>query len=128
MRLIKRLSSPKQNFRGDTIVEVLIAIAIAGFAIGVSYATAQRSLKQSITAQEHNEALNIIERQVNDLRVRFQGTSASSSFASTFANSSPGQADYCLDDTGVNPATAATWNPYHQTGAVYGTAFNTSSY
>jgi len=56
---------------GDTIVEVLIAIAVAAFAIGTSYAIASRSLNQAITARERNEATNIIQNQINALKLRF---------------------------------------------------------
>jgi Tfp pilus assembly protein PilE len=56
---------------GDTIVEVLIAIAIAAFAIGTSYAIANRSLQQAITARERNQAVNIIQSQIAALKIRY---------------------------------------------------------
>ena len=76
---------------GDTIVEVLIAIAIAAFAVGVSYSTAQRSLQQAIAAREHNQAVNILESQVADLNYRFQ---QDTHFNSDFAS----QPNFCLGD------------------------------
>lgn len=57
---------------GDTIVEVLIAIAIAAFAIGTSYAIANRSLQQAITARERNEAINLTQNQIAALKIRFK--------------------------------------------------------
>jgi Tfp pilus assembly protein PilE len=57
--------------KGDTIVEVLIAIAIAAFAIGTSYAIANRSLLQAITARERNQAVNIIQSQISALKIRY---------------------------------------------------------
>ncbi len=65
---IKRV---KDAHRGDTIVEVLIAIAVAAFAIGTSYAIANRSLQQAVTARERNEAVNILQNQINALKVRY---------------------------------------------------------
>lgn len=56
---------------GDTIVEVLIAIAVAAFAIGTSYAIANRSLQQAITARERNQAVNIIQSQIAALKIRY---------------------------------------------------------
>lgn len=52
MYLIKKL-----NQRGDTIIEVLIVLAILSFAFSVSLATASKSLKQSRSAEEHSRAL-----------------------------------------------------------------------
>lgn len=82
---------------GDTIVEVLIAIAIAAFAVGISYSTAQRSLQQAIAAREHNQALNILESQVADLNYRFQ---QDANFNSDFANQTNG---FCLGDNAQKP-------------------------
>lgn len=56
---------------GDTIVEVLIAIAVAAFAIGTSYAIANRSLQQAITSRERNEAVNVVQSQISALKLRY---------------------------------------------------------
>lgn len=99
----------KWGSRGDTIVEVLIAITIASFAMGISYATAQRSLQQSITAGEHNEALNLIEQQLADLELRYQNT-PSSSFEAQFGYP---KTNYCLNNTSTGPGdTINQWTPY----------------
>ncbi|HEX5447930.1 MAG TPA: hypothetical protein VFW90_01885 [Candidatus Saccharimonadales bacterium] len=92
--------------RGDTIVEVLIAIAIASFAIGISYATAHRSLNQAITARERNQALNLIENQIAALKLRYQKQSSGN-----FAQFTLPANHFCLDDTASDP-TAAGWAPY----------------
>jgi Tfp pilus assembly protein PilV len=65
-----KVFKPKHQ-TGDTIVEVLIAIAIAAFAIGTSYAIANRSLQQAITARERNQAVNIIQSQIAALKIRY---------------------------------------------------------
>jgi type II secretory pathway pseudopilin PulG len=108
MKNIKKLKENLQN--GDTIVEVLIAIAIAAFAIGLSYATAQRSLQQSITAREHNEALNVMENQIADLKLRFQGTDPT-----TFTNNFANKKHFCLDDSSKGPSDSTT----NQQWAIY---------
>jgi type II secretory pathway pseudopilin PulG len=100
--------------RGDTIVEVLIAIAIAGLAIGISYATAQRSLQQSITARQRNQALNLIENQIADLKLRFK-LSATGTPGSFTPFESP-NTHFCLDDGASDPSVTATWNPYMNDG------------
>lgn len=58
----------KLNQAGDTIVEVLIVLAILGLALGMSYATANRSLLGARQAQEHTEALALLQGQIEQLR------------------------------------------------------------
>jgi type II secretory pathway pseudopilin PulG len=112
MRRLITDNQPDRNNRGDTIIEVLIAIAIAAFAIGISYATANRSLDQAISAREHNEALNVLENQLTDLRYRLKHQAASAApFESTFGNSNPNH-HYCLNDDSTGPDdTTYPWGP-----------------
>lgn len=62
-----RIASSRK-FAGDTIIEVMIAMAIIGLVISMSYATAQRSLKTGQAAQERIEALKVAESQVETLK------------------------------------------------------------
>lgn len=64
--MIKR--SRIADSRGDTIVEVLIVLAILAFALTVAYSTAGRGLSQSRNAQEHSQALGIATSQIELLR------------------------------------------------------------
>jgi prepilin-type N-terminal cleavage/methylation domain-containing protein len=54
--------------RGDTIIEVMVTLAILGLAFGISYATANRSLLLARNAQEHSEALQDLNSQVELVR------------------------------------------------------------
>jgi len=54
--------------RGDTIVEVLVVLAVLGMALGISYATANHSLLNARQAQEHSEALEFVQGQIELLR------------------------------------------------------------
>ncbi len=54
---------------GDTIVEVLIVLAVLGLAIGIAYATANRSLINSRQAQENSIATTFVQGQMEGLRV-----------------------------------------------------------
>ncbi len=56
------------NKRGDTIVEVMIVLAVLGLAIGVTYATANRSLLATRQAQENSEATALLRSQAELLR------------------------------------------------------------
>lgn len=100
------LKTRTQKNRGDTIVEALIALTIAAFAIGIAYATANRSLDQVITARERNQALNLIEKQITDLRIRYAGDTVAN-FKTNFGN----QTDFCLDDN-VTLNTDSNWVIY----------------
>lgn len=63
MRRFRRL-----NQKGDTIVEVLVVLAVLGLAFGISYATANKSLAHSRNAEEHSQALGQITNQIELLR------------------------------------------------------------
>jgi len=56
---------------GDTIVEVMIVLAVLGLSLSISYATANHALIQSRNAEEHSEALGILNSQVELLRQAF---------------------------------------------------------
>jgi len=58
----------KNNHKGETIVEVLIVIAIIGAIIAGSYAIASRSLTRVRIAQERSEALKLAEGQMEVIR------------------------------------------------------------
>lgn len=47
------------NSKGDTIVEVLIAVAVLGMIIAGAYTVTNKSLQQIRQSQERNEAYNI---------------------------------------------------------------------
>ena len=53
---------------GDTIVEVMLVVAILGLAFSVSYATANASVIKTRNSQEHAEALQYLDSQVELLR------------------------------------------------------------
>lgn len=66
MRLISSSKTNKQ--RGDTIVEVLIAIAVVSLILGGAYITTNRSLIATRTAEERSVALKLVESQLEQLK------------------------------------------------------------
>lgn len=58
----------KLQQRGDTIVEVLIALAILSLAFVISYSTANSALIDSQNSQEHSMALEYLDTQAELLR------------------------------------------------------------
>jgi Tfp pilus assembly protein PilV len=104
MNIIKTAKS----FRGDTIIEVLLAMTVAAFALGVSYSIANKSLQKSISARERNEAVNILQSQVAALKQREQQTdtntfnnsfSVNTTLVSTFKH-------FCLDESATDTSSA----------------------
>ncbi|MCA9342582.1 hypothetical protein KC950_01020 [Candidatus Saccharibacteria bacterium] len=61
-----------RNIRGDTIVEVMIALAVLGFIIVGAYSIASRSLNATRIAQERGEATKIAEGQLEAIRDYFR--------------------------------------------------------
>lgn len=58
---------------GDTIVEVMIAMAVASSVMGGAFVVVNRTLANSRQAQEHSEALQIANQQIEGI-IRISGT------------------------------------------------------
>lgn len=66
--LSNKIKKLHHNNRGDTIVEVLIVLGILSFAFALSSATATKGLRQSRSAEEHSQALGVLNSQIELLR------------------------------------------------------------
>lgn len=66
--MLNRHTFAKLNRRGDTIVEVMIVLAVLGLALGISYSTANRSLLDTRGAEENSQATALLQGQIEDLR------------------------------------------------------------
>jgi type II secretory pathway pseudopilin PulG len=78
--------------RGDTIVEVLIAVAIISFVLAVSYATTSNSAKDTVDAQEHSQALRAVESQLEFLHEKGSTNASNVCFDTNGAEQSSGSA------------------------------------
>lgn len=76
------------NARGDTIVEVMIAIAILAAVLGGAYAAAGRSLRIARQSEERGTALKLAEGQLEKLKA----------LAPDPANNMFSAATFCIDD------------------------------
>ena len=95
-----RLANFKRlNQRGDTIVEVLIAIAIVSMVLGGAYVTTNKSLKATRNAQEHTNALKLVEGQVEQIKSVAGGSNPDNVFT--------GINPFCIDNGVVVAPTAA---------------------
>lgn len=104
-----------QNQRGDTIVEVLICIAVISLVLGGAFVTTNRSLQNTRAAQERSAALKLAESQLEQIKGLLAsnpdailGAGAPASFcivSGTTVVSSTNAA--CIVDTAGAPAAAS---------------------
>lgn len=66
---MQRFSFRNRNQRGDTIVEVLFALAVLGAVLGSSYVVVNRNVKTNQSSQERLAAVKIAESQLERLKV-----------------------------------------------------------
>jgi type II secretory pathway pseudopilin PulG len=115
-KITESLNRISRGQAGDTIVEVLIAIAVAAFAIGTSYAIANRSIQRAITARERNEATNTIQSQISALKFRekFDPAAFNSTFGVPTSFAGTGTArHFCLNTQSTGPSDSVNqWGPY----------------
>ena len=57
------------NKKGDTIVEVLIALTILSLAMSISYATANSSIQGLLVARTTAKATSLLQQQVEAMRI-----------------------------------------------------------
>jgi prepilin-type N-terminal cleavage/methylation domain-containing protein len=118
---LKRLRKAGQA--GDTIVEVMVVLAILGLAISISYATANRSLLNARQAQENSQATELIQSQVEALRTLTTVGATPNIF-------SPALQNYCLVLAGItytnsSGAACALGSVPYQINITYATANDT---
>jgi prepilin-type N-terminal cleavage/methylation domain-containing protein len=89
----------RRSQKGDTLVEVLISIALVGLVLATSYGTASRSVRIGREAQERAEATRIAESQVEQVKASAKGKKLSEfPFVTT---------DFCFD-TSARQGSAGT--------------------
>lgn len=80
----------RKNQKGDTIVEVLISIAVLAIVLGTAYVTTSRSLQTGTNASNRNQALGYAQSQLEI--IKSAGNSGSGSI-DQYEISSP----FCID-------------------------------
>lgn len=84
--------------RGDTIVEVLIAMLVVSAILAGAFVTVNQSLLDERSAQEHGEALQLLQGQLESMRTVDKTTLHSQ--AGTF----------CISSAGANPVPVPAGN------------------
>ncbi len=103
--MMKRFSI--HNTIGDTIVEVLVVLAVLGLAFSISYATANHATLRARNSEEHSEALGILKSQVDLARAAVAKGIDPSTLLQSFCISDPANPQNVQQFTAV-PASAAT--------------------
>jgi type II secretory pathway pseudopilin PulG len=121
----------KNNFKsnaGDTIVEVLLSIAIVGSVIAGAYALASRSLAEGVSASEHSQAIKLAEAQIEALKSRQRDALTQTkywddNFKITTNPIPAAKNNFCLDTranamlNNLGTAAAADWLPQYNGAA-----------
>lgn len=91
----------KRAQRGDTIVEVLIVIAIISLVLGGAFASARRSFITTIQTQERGEAIKYLEQQLERVKAASDADDADGQLFG-----SPASGNFCV--TGAIAIRAST--------------------
>jgi type II secretory pathway pseudopilin PulG len=112
---LKKIS--KRNSRGDTLVEVMLSIAIVSLAVTVAYSLASRSLQTGVLATQRTQANKMAESQVEALKYRQR-----ESFPGVWSANFDDVSNFCLNVKSVGQLDGtgnvkADWKPVINTGA-----------
>jgi prepilin-type N-terminal cleavage/methylation domain-containing protein len=95
MRVVTR------NQRGDTIVEVLVALTVIGMVLAGAYTTASRSLALTRISQERAEATKVAEGQVEAVKAAIATAGAIPPAVATGAQ-------FCIDESSLDIKTGTS--------------------
>ena len=103
----------QKSTRGDTIIEVLICIAVAGLVVTGSYALASHSLQEGISATERTQANKLAESQIEALKLREKtsNTAWTAPYPNGFSGIQPTDS-FCLD-TSAQDESSSNWTPFN---------------
>jgi len=96
------MSMKKLNNFGDTIVEVLIAMAILGVVLSAAFVSVNRSVKNNTQSQEHSVALKLAEGQLETIR-EISSDTTNPNYNAVFTEPHM----FCLDQASANIITAS---------------------
>ncbi len=107
-----KLNSQKLSSKGDTIVEVLIAIAIVSVVLAGAFAATRRSANATRTAQEQGEALKLAESQVELIKGAASSGNpnviSTNDFCIIAATASLSPTNNCVTNNGIDYTTVVT--------------------
>src|SRR3989344_9077991 len=97
--IFSRLFNQKRpSSRGDTIVEVLISVAILALVLATAYVAASNSLRTGTSAGQRNQALGYAQSQIEYIKGLQSGSTSVSGFQPD--NDRDGIGQFCFDTKG----------------------------
>jgi prepilin-type N-terminal cleavage/methylation domain-containing protein len=100
------LTSTGLNQAGDTIVEVLIAIAIVSLVLVGAYASTNHNVAISQDTQEHGQALQLVQGQVEFLRADDKASSVPACYKSAGTAATTPATDCKVSSAGASSCSA----------------------
>lgn len=98
---------------GDTIIEVMSAIAILGLAIGAAFSLSTRSFHSAVSTEEHTEALYLAQGQAEFLK----NVGLNNATATLLTTQNNGV--FCFDDDSGTPSAASSGTCTSYKGSIY---------
>lgn len=87
-----------KNQAGDTIIEVMFAVAVVGMVVAGSFSTANRALRMGRFAHEQTEALKLAESQIEKIKYVIT-IDPSKNPPNLFDKSNADNRVFCIDDS-----------------------------
>ncbi|NBU34261.1 prepilin-type N-terminal cleavage/methylation domain-containing protein [bacterium] len=104
---MRRLNTTHTGQRGDTIIEVMLAIAVLSMVLAASYNIANRALMTGRYAQEQTEAVKQAESQLEKLKYKASLVKSGDSVAGTIFDTASGSTTFCIgDDSSLSKITS----------------------
>ena len=98
----------RNNQHGDTIIEVMLAVAVVGMVLAASYSIANRALLTGRYAQEQTEALKQAESQVEKLKYKASQFKQGDSVTGTIFDTVVTATTFCIgDDANLSKVTSS---------------------
>jgi type II secretory pathway pseudopilin PulG len=93
------------NERGDTIVEVMVVLAILSFAVIISYSTANRSLRDAQQSEQNSTATELAQSQVEQIRsmVLSSNNSNTGAISNLTSEENYNQEPFCMNNGTQTP-------------------------
>lgn len=114
--MIKMTSQRYKHQRGDTIVEVMLAMVIIGMSLGLGYSISSNAFNIGRGAQERSEAVKAAESHVERLKVAYDN--ADDAGITALENPAP----YCVLPDGTTVAVSAA--PGNQCNGFLGSIYS----
>ena len=88
---------PNSSQRGDTLVEVLLAMVVIGLVLGGAFSLANRAQRTGLAAQERTKALKIAESQLE----------LTKAYLKNGASNVGAHSEFCIDSATTTPLSAS---------------------